>query len=421
MKKLISSLLIGFLATLPAYATENGGPAFLYDSSGNGLTSTTGALNVSFGASTFAVTQSTSPWVTKDLADGSVTGGTAGTFSLLHGAVFNTSLPTLTNGQQVAMQVDSSGRLIIRPLVSGTDSVASVQSGTWTVQPGNTPNSTPWLFTINQGGNSATVSAGGALKVDGSAVTQPVNGTVTANIGTTGGLALDASVTGLQVSQGSTTSGQKGDLVLGAVTSSFPTYTTAQSNPLSLDTAGNLRVINSATQVVSGTVTAIPADGVKSAYSVVMINVAPASAATDVFTIIGSGTKIVRIRALTVYGSQTTGSVVPISLVKRSTANTGGTSTTGTAVPFSSGDAAATAVVSAYTANPSSLGTSLGNLSYEIPFIPIVKDTLFDYNFNLVPYQVYTLNSAAETIAVNLGAATVTGGSLSLKIQWTEE
>lgn len=58
---------------------------------------------------------------------------------------------------------------------------ASTQSGTWTVQPGNTANTTPWLATISQGGNSATVSAGGALKVDGSAATQPVSGTVTAN------------------------------------------------------------------------------------------------------------------------------------------------------------------------------------------------------------------------------------------------
>lgn len=66
--------------------------------------------------------------------------------------------------------------------ISGT--VAATESGTWTVQPGNTANTTPWLTTINQGGNSATVSAGGALKVDGSAATQPVSGTVTANAGT---------------------------------------------------------------------------------------------------------------------------------------------------------------------------------------------------------------------------------------------
>jgi hypothetical protein len=59
--------------------------------------------------------------------------------------------------------------------VSGT--VAATQSGTWTVQPGNTANTTPWLITISQGGNAATVTASNALKVDGSAVTQPVSST----------------------------------------------------------------------------------------------------------------------------------------------------------------------------------------------------------------------------------------------------
>jgi hypothetical protein len=56
------------------------------------------------------------------------------------------------------------------------------------------------------------------------------------------GAATDASVTGLQVAQGSSTSGQKGDLVQGAVTTNAPSYTTAQTSPLSLDTSGLLRV-----------------------------------------------------------------------------------------------------------------------------------------------------------------------------------
>jgi hypothetical protein len=71
----------------------------------------------------------------------------------------------------------------------GNTTFASTQSGTWTVQPGNTANTTPWLASINAGGNTATVSAGGALKVDGSAATQPVSGTVTANLGTLNGAA----------------------------------------------------------------------------------------------------------------------------------------------------------------------------------------------------------------------------------------
>jgi hypothetical protein len=72
--------------------------------------------------------------------------------------------------------------------VSGTVSVTNFanplpvsESGTWTVQPGNTANTTPWLATINQGGTSAAVTGANALKVDGSAVTQPVSGSIAVN------------------------------------------------------------------------------------------------------------------------------------------------------------------------------------------------------------------------------------------------
>lgn len=71
------------------------------------------------------------------------------------------------------------GSLMGQLQVSGAPAVG--QSGNWIVQPGNTANTTPWLATIQQGGNPATVSAGGALKVDGSAATQPISGTVTIN------------------------------------------------------------------------------------------------------------------------------------------------------------------------------------------------------------------------------------------------
>lgn len=57
--------------------------------------------------------------------------------------------------------------------------------------------------------------------------------------------------------QGSTTTGQNGVLAQGAVTTASPTYTTGQTDPLSLTTAGALRTDGSGTtQPVSGTVTA---------------------------------------------------------------------------------------------------------------------------------------------------------------------
>ena len=43
--------------------------------------------------------------------------------------------------------------------------VNAAQSGIWTVQPGNTANTTPWLATISQGGNTANVSVNNTLKV----------------------------------------------------------------------------------------------------------------------------------------------------------------------------------------------------------------------------------------------------------------
>jgi len=110
----------------------------------------------------------------------------------------------------------------------------------------------------------------GSITVDGTiAATQSGAWSVTANAGTnlnTSALALESggnlasvktNTDNLSLSIGSTTSGQKGNLILGATTTAAPTYTTGQSNPLSLTTAGAVRVDGSATtQPVSGTVTA---------------------------------------------------------------------------------------------------------------------------------------------------------------------
>lgn len=147
-----------------------------------------GTVTANAGTGTFAVSAASLPLPTGaateatlaklPLAQASTTSGQSGT--LIQGAV-TTAAPTYTTAQTNPLSLTTAGALRVdasgstQP-VSGT--VAATQSGTWTVQPGNTANTTPWLATIAQGGNSATVSAGGALKVDASASTQPVSGTV---------------------------------------------------------------------------------------------------------------------------------------------------------------------------------------------------------------------------------------------------
>lgn len=66
-------------------------------------------------------------WVTSDLANGSVNGGIAGTKSMLSGGVYNSALPTLTDGQQAAVQLDSSARQIIAPLTNASVVKAQLQ------------------------------------------------------------------------------------------------------------------------------------------------------------------------------------------------------------------------------------------------------------------------------------------------------
>lgn len=130
---------------------------------------------------------------------------------------------------------------------------------------------------VDSGGN-ASVNVG---KIAGSAVATGASGiqkiAVTDGTGTaitSTGAALDINIksgsSSGAVAQGSTTSGQTGSLVQGAVTTAAPTYTTAQTDPLSLTTSGALRVDvgstgangtaikvdgSAVTQPVSGTVT----------------------------------------------------------------------------------------------------------------------------------------------------------------------
>lgn len=94
------------------------------------------------------------------------------------------------------LKVDGSG--VTQP-VSGT--LTANQGGAWSITVGAAlPAGTNVIGGVelvdSAGVNKASISAAGALKVDGSAATQPVSGTVTANLGTLNGVALDATLTG---------------------------------------------------------------------------------------------------------------------------------------------------------------------------------------------------------------------------------
>lgn len=143
---------------------------------------------------------------------------TAPANSWLVGATFFTTPTTLTNGQASPLQMDSAGNLLVN-IKTGSSSGAVAQGSTTSGQIG----------LLIQG--AVTTAAPSYTTAQTSPLSLDTTGNLRVNVVTATGLA-----------QGSTTSGQTASLILGAVTTASPSYTTAQSSPLSLDTAGSLRV-----------------------------------------------------------------------------------------------------------------------------------------------------------------------------------
>ena len=143
-----------------------------------------------------------------------VQGIASGTPQPVSGTVAVSTLPALPAGANAIGSVSVSNFPATQP-VSGTVAVSTLPA-------------------LPAGSNAI-----GSVSVSNFPATQAISA---ASLPLPTGAALDTSVNGVLVSQGSTTSGEKGPLVQGAVTTAAPTYTTAQTSPLSLNTAGGLRV-----------------------------------------------------------------------------------------------------------------------------------------------------------------------------------
>jgi len=151
--------------------------------------------------------------------------------------------------------------------------------------------------------------------------------------------------------------------------------------------------------------------------------VVPVTGATDLVTIIGS-TKLVRlvrvVFSATILTTAINGSV---SIVKRSTADTAGTSTAPALIPLDSGNAVATAVVAAYTANPT-LGTTVGTIwqsKYLYSPAATGNPAVLVADFQGMQ-QAATLRGVTQQLALNLnGVAFASAGSVDYLFIFTEE
>ena len=161
-------------------------------------------------------------------------------------------------------------------------------------------------------------------------------------------------------------------------------------------------------------------------YSAAALSVTMALTATDVFCISGSATKTVAIKAMQLTAIATAATTTDLLITKRSALNTGGTSVADTAVPMDSNNAAATATVYHYTANPAALGTAVGNVHADkYSFAAATgapSNTLIPYTFTPDIFtQPLILRGTAQSACFDMNGITPAGTVFSADIYWTEQ
>ena len=184
-------------------------------------------------------------------------------------------------------------------------------------------------------------------------------------------------------------------------------------------TVGNFITI--VQQAGSLAVTSTPIESTRSTWSAAITGLVPAATPTDIFQFYGVASKVIRILRIEITATQTTAAVRDILLIKRTTATTGGTSTSLTPVAHNINNVTVTPSVKAYTVNPTSLGTGTTVRAFKA-LINTTTTTVYPivWEFATRPAQAMELRSATDAICINLNSITSAGNLFNISIEWTE-
>lgn len=409
MKTLLALLLLGIT---PAKADLSNPAVMIYDSADNGLTSQVNgsqrALDIGINVSGTQVDPRTRTWTlgSSDAMATFLDKTGSGTIGALNAAVTFTP-----NGMSTAViSVVGTFSAILQVEGQAGDGIWNPVLG---YVPGNGNMSTVFVSPI-----ALVFPIGGysSVRVRASSYTSG-SATVTYNLGSgdQGFQAFNLIPASLQamvqgtVASGATDSGN-GIKVSGVYNTTVPAITTGQRSDLQTDSRGAL-------------VTTY-LDGFRASYSACATSFTPAATPTDVFTLTGSASKTVRLLKVTIGATQTTAAVRDVVLLKRSAANTGGTSAAATAVSHDSTNAAATATALSYTVNPAGLGALVGNLRVQKLAIPVTGAstlTPLEWDFGTTADQSVTLRGTAQVASVNLNSVSSAGNLFDICMEWTEE
>lgn len=168
-------------------------------------------------------------------------------------------------------------------------------------------------------------------------------------------------------------------------------------------------------------------------YGAISVGLVPASSATDIWCLNQSTTKAIHIDQISVTGTAGTAITTPFVVKLNHSQDTGGTPATGLALPvaapFSSSDIAATATLTAYTANPTipdstpsylaaedvSLGVTTTVNQAATRFLSSTSVDEFNKGFDMPAAA-----TSVQQVCVNLNGVSVASGVLTISAIWQE-
>jgi hypothetical protein len=165
-------------------------------------------------------------------------------------------------------------------------------------------------------------------------------------------------------------------------------------------------------------------EGRKPSFSVVANSISLAATATDYFTLSNPATsnKIFRVTFVRSVSTSTANNTPNVYFYKRTTSNTGGTTSTLTPTYYDTNNPTVSGVAVSYSANPSALGTgTLVYGSHAFSSSGTTNISPIELTFGQRPSQCLALRPG-ELFAANFGGQTVPGGFTTfLVVEWTEE
>lgn len=252
------------------------------------------------------------------------------------------------------------------------------------------------------------------------------------------GTGLLITVAGSETRAASNTSSTATYATLPVITEGGPRITRIIATGLYRVNVSGLASVRFNVATVTGTITIASVGGLgtkesaidyqrDASYAMSASAIAPAATPTDVMTLTGNANTTISVDRVECDATATAVGTLKVQLNKHSTADTGGASTAGVAVPFDSTNVASSAVGAIYTGNPT-LGTSLGAVSTTLLQLNPTGTTtygagkLFEAFGNTPGEQALTLRGVAEQLAINLGGAALPAGtSMNCSIVYREK